>query len=252
MAVPCYWPKCQIDQTAKNFCNHILSSDALFALVMDRLASNKGCSIIRMADGEKACIDAVKGLLPIRKFLSDPQWLKEFGMLDTDIKKVGESLLWAAKNTTYLAIAIAGIYRDTYNLHQYFLGTRDQFIDQFYARHWLKTRKLVPLFGAAPAIIVHRYGKEVAAECEKLYNTGPIEYVNVNSWKDHKNAENIVAESNAHIVLVAAGPSGKAMCVRMAQRRENQVVLDVGHGLLSFIRKEKTWDPTSEKEQNNA
>ena len=231
-----------LSKEQRSFCSRVISSDAFAALILDKLARKKGASVLRMADGEKALIDAYKGL-PLRPFLKDEAWLKKYGLAGIDLTSVGETLLEAGMTADYLAPAITGVFRPNYAIYQHFLERRN-FVDQFYLIYWHATGVFATILRGASVAVVHRNAGTMAASLQSKYAlTSPIECITVDSWRDHANVEQQVKQAKARLVLVSAGPTGKAMIVRMARARPDQVVLDVGGAM------EHTLASTSPKSQ---
>lgn len=213
----------------KQFCEKIISSDALAALVVDRIKRRIPTSVIRMSDGERGVI-AYSQTGKQEGFMLDQNWLRRYGLLNVDFKKVGEDLLWAGHEADFLACTISGIFWDCFRVNQYF-PERTRFIDQFYPQLWTATDRVGAVLRAGPVLVLHREHARITSQLINKYGitaTGLL----LNSWRDHKPLLDTLTTHPATTVLVSGGASGKAFCVRLA-KATGKVVLDVGEALTS-------------------
>lgn len=213
------------------FCNKIMSSDALAALIMDRLKKGQSASVVRMSDGERAFIAHAQGKPP-SSFMKDPEWLARYGLTGADQKKVGLSLLKAGEHADFLACTISGVFWDCFKVHPYF-PRRQQFVDQFYWNMWKATDRLMPILRHGPVLVLHRKHEEI---CRTLRDKHQVEAqgLRLDSWHDHETLLDSVKHRPERLVLVSGGASGKYFCVRLA-KLTGKVVLDAGEGLSEYI-----------------
>jgi len=212
-----------------DWCHRTISSDALAAITLHNLATETPCSIVRAADGEQ-CIIAYAHGAPLRRFLTDPDWLVRFGMPDTDLKQVAENLIRAGNEATYYAPSISGLYKSKYNLYQYFQD-RQEFADVFYHREWKERGWLDVMLPTTNLLVLHGQPERVKAALIENFGCRRIETCEVHSWKDHDAVRRAVEKSTAQLVLGSVGPVGKYLLVELA-RDYGKVVLDVGNGML--------------------
>ena len=217
-----------LDDGQRAFCNKILSSDALAALLIDRTIRGVPTSLIRMSDGERAFMAHARGDKPT-SFMRDPRWLARYGLTGADQKKVGEDLLWAGQQADYLACTISGLFHGAFVLHPYF-PEREQFIDQFWPAMMKVTDRVGPLLRAAPSLVLHREWGSIVPELKSRSKLVDIHGERLDSWRDHDALMERVRRHHAGLVLVSGGASGKAFIVRLAQYT-GKVVLDVGEAM---------------------
>ena len=212
----------------RDFCNKILSSDALAAQIVDRIKRGVPTSVIRMSDGERAIMAVSRGE-PAAGFLNDQNWLRRYGLMGANLRQVGADLLWAGKEADYLACTISGLFWNIFRVHPYF-PERQQFIDQFYPQMWNCTDRVGAVLRAGPVLVLHREHARLAPLLAKKYGLSDIDGAILNSWQDHNK---LLVQVKAHLaktVLVSGGASGKPFCVRLA-KETGKVVLDVGEAL---------------------
>lgn len=208
------------------------SCDALFLFVCDALSRKQALSTVRLGDGERALIEYVRTGEKSR-YLMDPVWLKEYGLLGADLTKVGTSLLNAAKEVDHLCPNIAGLTLPKYEILSV-LPPRERYYEGLYAHTWLYMGRIDELMKCPAGIgIVCRSSKEVADRLfmkygKNLMNAETAEY---DSWKDYPAALEAIGKMRTNLVLVSAGPSGKYLCVEAA-RKWGKVVLDTGSALI--------------------
>ncbi len=222
-----------------SFCYKILSSDALAALILDRLKKGQSASVIRMSDGERAFMAHAQGAAPTA-FMKDPSWLARYGLTGIDQKKVGKDLLWAGQNADFLACTISGVFDASYRVHPYF-PKRQHFIDQFWPTLWWATDRVASVLRHGPVMVLHREHVSIVPVLRAKYQLTAVEGRSLDSWKDH---DRLIAEMKNHptrLMLVSGGASGKAFCVRLAQQA-HKVVLDVGESLQGIWVKQSPHD----------
>jgi hypothetical protein len=212
----------------KAFCNKILSSDALAAMLIDRIKKQVPTSVIRMSDGERSIIVHSQGG-ETAAWLRDAQWLRRYGLTGADLTQVGTDLLWAGKEADFLACTISGLFWDIFRVHQFF-PDRTQFIDQFYPQLWKATDRVGAVLRAGPVLILHREHARLTQVFKKLYKLPDITGLPLNSWQDHANYLLRLKQHPASTILVSGGAYGKVFCVRLAQVT-GKVVLDVGEAM---------------------
>lgn len=217
----------QISQ-AKKF----ISTDALFIIVCDALARKKSLSVVRMGDGEKAIILHAKGQ-DKWSFLNDPKWLKEYGLIDAEIKKVGENLIKAASESDYFCPNIYGIQKGNYDVMG-ICEPRDYYGEGLFAHTWAYMGRVNALMKYDGGIgVVCRNANEIADRLFMKYGRRDIEFADYDSWKDYDSALDFIGQMKAHLILISAGASGKYLCVEAA-KKYGKVVLDTGSALINF------------------
>lgn len=210
------------------FTNKILSSDALAAQLITRIKQRTPTSVIRMSDGERAIIEFSQGK-PASGFMKSPDWLKRYGLLGSDLAKVGRDLLKAGQEADYLACTISGVFWDCFRVHQFF-PERTQYIDQFFPQLWVATDRLGPILRAGPVLVLHREHDKYVDILRRTYGQPNIQGMKLDSWRDHAALMDSVKGSTATTVLLSGGASGKPFAVRLAQHT-GKVVIDAGEGL---------------------
>lgn len=210
------------------FCRKILSSDALAALLIDRIRKRVPTSLIRMSDGERAFIECA---LSGRKepFMADPKWLTRYGLKGADQVSVGRDLLWAGNHADFLACTISGLFLDNFNVHQHF-PDRPHFIDQFWPQFFKTTDRVGPFLSQAPCLVLHREHESIVPALKEKYGLSDVSGMTLNSWHDHARLMDRVLDHHARLVLVSGGASGKAFIVRLASHT-GKVVVDVGEAM---------------------
>jgi hypothetical protein len=211
------------------FCNKILSSDALAAMIVHRLKHKVPTSVVRMSDGERAIIAYSRGEEAPKHFLKDPAYLKRIGLVDCDLKALGSDLLWAGNHADFLACTISGIFWADFLVHPYF-PERDRFIDQFYPELWQATGRVGPVLNQGGVLILHGDAERLATSLQKRYKHPDITGVVMTGWRDHKRITDVVEQHHAGLVLLSGGAPGKGLAVRLAQAT-GKVVLDLGNSL---------------------
>lgn len=212
------------------FCRQILSSDALAALVTDRIHRNIPTSVIRMSDGEGAIIAAAKSgnAAGMAGFLSDAQWLRRYGLEGANLLGVGKRLLWAGEKADFLACTISGVFIPHFKVNHYF-PDRSQFIDQFYPELWNATDRVGAILRMGSVLVLHRNYEKFVDGLRSKYEAD-VTGCRLNSWKDHAGLLKKLTNTTARIILVSGGASGKIFVVQLA-RATGKVVLDVGDSL---------------------
>lgn len=224
---PCF-DKIEMNDENLAFCNRILSSDALAALLIDRVRRSVPTSLIRLSDGERAYMAYAQGEEKA-PFMRDPKWLARYGLTDCDPKKVGRELLECGNQADYLACTISGLFWDIYKLHPYF-SNRPQFIDQFWPALMACTDRVGALLRSGPTLVLHREQHAIVPALRDRYGLVDCNGMELNSWKDHEGLYEAVGAHHAKLVLVSGGASGKAFIVKLAQKT-GKVVLDVGEAM---------------------
>lgn len=224
---PCF-DKIALTDSQRAFCHKILSSDALAALLIDRIKRHIPTSLVRMSDGERAYMAHARGEEKAG-FMRDPQWLARYGLTGCDARKVGGDLLWAGNEADFLACTISGLFWNIYELHPYF-PNKPFFIDQFWPQLMASTDRVGALLRSGPVLVLHREQHSIVPVLRERYGLVDVNGMELNSWKDHEWLMGAVATHHARIVLVSGGASGKAFIVRLA-KHTGKVVLDVGEAM---------------------
>lgn len=209
------------------FTNYIMSSDALACQILTRIKRKVPTSVIRTSDGEGSLIKAGAGG-GVASWLRNPAWLKRYGMEGADLKAQAQRLLWAGDNADYLACTISGVFHPSFNTHQYW-PTRTRYVDQFYAKMWCATGRMQAILQQQPVLVLHNSWERVCAGLEKAY-VCKTAGIRLSSWRDHAGIVEAVRTHAHGTVLVSGGPTGKALCVELAQAT-GKVVLDLGETL---------------------
>lgn len=209
-----------------------MSSDALFIIVCDAIARGLPMSVVRMGDGERMIIQVAQGAEPV-KFLCDPVWLDQYGLLNADLKKVGGQLLLAASRATFFGPNIYGLINVGYDLHSV-TAPRSEYVEGLFAYSWFYMGRVHNLLNCGgPIGIVCRAAKRVATALGSRYGTGIIfELSNYDGWRDYEQALISIGRMQAKLILCAVGPSGKSLVVEAASAYD-KVVLDVGSAMVN-------------------
>jgi len=224
---PCF-DKIELTDEQRAFCHKILSSDALAALLIDRIKNKVPTSLIRMSDGERAYMAYSQGK-SATGFMADPAWLKRYGLVNADARQIGKDLLWAGNEADFLACTISGLFWECFVVHPYF-PDRKVFIDQFFPSCWQATDRVGAVLRAAPSLVLHREQATIVPVLKERYDLANIDGVVLDSWRDHKRLLEELKDHPAGLVLVSGGAAGKAFIVRLAQAT-GKVVLDVGEAM---------------------
>lgn len=221
----------QLSAAEQQYCRKTMSSDALAALVLDALDSGKTLSVARFSDGEIAVMSyAFYG--HTAGCLTDAHWLKKYGMMNADLKKVAGDLMYAAQHSTYTAPSISGLYLPTYNAYT-FMADREQYVDTFYAYFWKAAERWQEILPTAKSIhIINRNWKTLATGLKGKYGLVHTRITGfpLNSWEEVPTARQSAEQNRAELVLVSGGPAGKRLPADIA-KSYNCVALDVGCGL---------------------
>lgn len=219
-----------------------VSCDALLLFVCHALHTRAPLSTVRMGDGEKALIKYLQ-TGETAKYLIDPIWLKEYGLLDADLKKVGQSLLDAAQYADWMCPNISGLTLPKYEILSC-LPPRDYYAEGLYAHTWLYMGRVPELMNYEHGIgVVCRNSKEVADRLFMKFGRPVLnaEYIDYDSWKDYGKCLDGIGKMRANLILISAGPSGKFLCVEAA-KKYGKVVLDTGSALVRHWSVSKTRD----------
>lgn len=209
-----------------------MSSDALFIIVCDAIARGLPLSVVRMGDGERMIIQVAQGAEPI-KFLCDGVWLKQYGLLNADLKKIGEQLWTAAKDATFFGPNIYGLVNVGYDLHSV-TAPRDEYVEGLFAYSWFSMGRVHNLLHyGGPIGLVCRHAKQIGVALGKKYGGGLVyELSDYDGWHDYEQALISIGRMEAKLVLCAVGPSGKSLVVEAASAYD-KVVLDVGSAMVN-------------------
>ena len=218
----------KLDPESLAFCHKILSSDALGAIVVDRIKNRVPTSVIRTSDGERALMMHAKGAA-LAPFLCDPMWLKRYGLTGANLKKVGEDLLEAGNHADFLGCTISGLFLGHFKVHHLF-PERKQFIDVFFPQLWSATDRVGDILRAGRVLVLHREQATIVPELSRRYDLLDVMGATLSSWGDHERLLREVPGMGADLILMSGGPSGKPFAVRLAQQA-SAVVLDVGEAM---------------------
>ena len=203
----------------------MISSDAFYIIVCDALARKQPLSVVRMNDGERMIMEVSKGKVPSH-FLTDDNWLKEYGLFRADLVKVGEDLFTAANTADYFAQFISGFFLPNFDVIS-LINPREIYVDGFYPYLWKNMNRQKELLKYNEGIaVVCRNSKKVAENLSAKYGANIIS-IEYDSWKDYPNALEQIGKSNAGLVLCSTGASGKNLNVEVS-KKYGKVSLDVG------------------------
>ena len=218
-----------LNEEQLQFTNRILSSEALACQIVDRIKKKIPTSVIRMSDGERGFMQHYLGG-PREWFMNTPGWVKRYGLEGADFKEVGRRLLEAGRTADYLACPIAGLYWPSFNTYGMF-PERTQFIDQFYPLMWEAAGHVKSILNLGAVLVLHREWEIGVNLLVKKYGMAKgVAGMRLDSWRDHAGVLEVADQFNADIILVSGGPSGKSLCVDLAERT-GAVVLDCGEAL---------------------
>lgn len=207
----------------------MISSDAFYIIVCDALMRKKPLSVVRMNDGERMIMEVAKGRNPSH-FLTDDNWLKEYGLYGSNLNSVGMNLFEAANKSDYFAQFISGWFMPGFDVIS-LIEPRELYVDGFYPYLWKNADRQKELLKYDGIAVVCRNSDKIA---EKLLNNYgakviPIEY---NSWEDYDIAIKKIGECDAHLILCSTGASGKLLNVE-ASKRYGKVCVDVGSAMFA-------------------
>jgi len=164
--------------------------------------------------------------------ISDDHWRTKYGMVGADFKRVANDLLFAAKNSTYVAPSISGIYLSIYNTYPYMLD-RPWYVDAFFVYYWKAADRWQEILPAAQSIhIINRDWETLTRQLKGKYGLVHTKVTGfpINSWQDVDAARTSALQTKAELVLVSGGPPGKRLPADIAAAYRC-VALDVGCGL---------------------
>jgi hypothetical protein len=206
-----------------------LSSDALLLLVCDALARHEPFSAVRMGDGEKAILDYATGRAD-PAFLHDIQWQEEYGLIGADYHQVASGLMLASRGASVLCLNTAGLTKPNYAIAPY-VAPRTLYGEGLFAHSWAYMGRVYDLMKYPGEIaVVCRESQYIARELAQKFRR-PFISVEYGSWRDACEVRRLLGGQSIGLVLVAGGPSGKALCVDLAA---DKVVLDIGSAMKAF------------------
>jgi len=208
--------------TAKKY----MSGDAIFILVSNALLMRKPLSLVRMGDGERSIILGVN-----KRYLTDKVWLKEYGLVGADFKKVQTSVIKAANEADIFCPNISGLMLDRYEIIPH-VNARAFYGSGIICHEWLYMGRVPKLLQHTGGVgVVCRDSQKVAnGLCDK-YSIVRMEYADYDSWEDYGAALKFIGGMKANLILCSVGASGKYLIVEAA-RKFNKVVIDAGSAMI--------------------
>ena len=209
-----------------------ICSTAFCVLVCDALLRGAGLTAIRMGDGEAAIIRASKGL-PYAAFLNIEEWLRRYGVLDYPLDKLGEELVIAGNAATWFGPSIAGLWYKKYALHGFF-HLRQHYICSLFPHMWAYAGYVNDVIAIGKVFVACRNNDKKIHDMTKKYGVveGHIVGIELDSYHDHDAVCEAARSSDAGLVVISGGPTGKSLIGKIAEGN-NKVVLDCGNGLIS-------------------
>ena len=209
-----------------------ICSTAFCFLVYDALCKGQSLTAVRAGDGEAAIIRASKGS-PIAAFLRDQEWLRRYGVLDYPLDLLGEEIIAAGNEATWFGPNIAGLGLGHYSLYAFF-NSRQHYIPALFPHMWAYCGHVRPVIRIGKVFVACRNYNRQMRSMTKSYEVsrGHIVGMELNSYHDHDVVCEAARSSDAGLVVISGGPTGKALIGRIANGT-NKVVLDCGNGLIS-------------------
>ena len=209
-----------------------LCSTAFCFLVCDALRKGKGMTVVRAGDGERTIIQASKGFLH-SKFLHDELWLKRYGVLDYPIDILGKEIVAAGNAATWFGPNVAGLWKLDYSLHDFF-DIRQHYISALYPHMWAHCGYVSSILWMGKVFIACRGVQKKIDDMTKRHQLtrGCLVGTELDSYHDHDVVCDAARSSDAGLVIISGGPTGKRLIGRIADGN-NKVVLDCGNGLMS-------------------
>ncbi|PIR82989.1 hypothetical protein COU19_02905 [Candidatus Kaiserbacteria bacterium CG10_big_fil_rev_8_21_14_0_10_56_12] len=214
----------------KEICEKTLGPRPFFALVGDHIARRESLSVVRVADGERALLEAPDGE-PFTLFnRPEENWNKRYGIAELSIEEVKKNILQAGNTCTYFAPSISGISRDDYRLYDFF-NSRDLYVDNFFVNDWTREMIGLLLHASDGVFVIHKDADELIENFAKTYGLDPAHFAGFTklSARDNDAAVAAAIESKKHLVLFSAGPAGKIIGPQIA--KDGRVTLDIGNTL---------------------
>ena len=209
-----------------------ICSTAFCFLVYDALRKGQSLTAVRAGDGEAAIIRASKGS-PAAAFLRDQEWLRRYGVLDYPLDLLGEEIIAAGNEATWFGPNIAGLGLGHYSLYAFF-NSRQHYIPALFPHMWAYCGHVQYIIRMRKVFVACRDVDKKICSMTERYGVvkGHIVGRELNSYHDHNIVCAAARDSDARLVVIAGGPTGKSLISKIAEGN-NKVVLDCGNGLIS-------------------
>lgn len=209
-----------------------ISCDALLLIICDAIARKKPLSVVRLSDGERSIMKYSIGQSKAH-YLNEEKWLKEYGLMGADLKKIGEDLFKASQESDYLCANISGFFNINYGVHD-LIQEREVYAEAYYGYVWKNSGRIAELFKEnISGGVVTRKAVETAERLKANYNFNACETAVYDSWMDRERVLDEIGNMKSHLILCAGGASIKYLCVEAA-KIHNKVVLDAGSALTNI------------------
>lgn len=213
----------------KEFTDKLMSSEGFAAQIVDRIKRKLPTSVARFSDGERGFIKHGQG--GAREwFMNTEDWLKRYGVEGANLAKIGRDVLLAGQRADYVGIPLAGVYWPCFDTFSLF-PERKRFVDHYYPLIWEACGYVGAILSVGRVFVLHREFEAVLSDLRAKYGIrADSSGMRLDSWRDHECILDTLPAHPGDIVLVSGGPSGKLLCVNLAQKT-GAVVLDVGEAM---------------------
>lgn len=220
----------KLDKSQIKICEDTISSNTFYMIVGSALITKSPLSVVRMGDGEKRLWEDVQSgsdpIAPDKRH--DREWLTKLGVLGIPKDTLKKRLLSAARDCTYFAPSISGIWRTDYYNHG--LSFRKRYVDNFFVNAWTEEMKIALFKQAGHVLFIH--GNAETADAMQIRSQNKlgvkVSFLKLTSWVD---TDKVIAQASrikAPLVLFSAGPAGKYIGPAIANT-SSKVVLDLGN-----------------------
>jgi len=214
-------------------CEDTISANTFYMLVGSALLSRKDLSVVRMGDGEVRLYQDVQfggdePVVPTKRH--DKAWLTKLGLLNMPKNLLEGRMLQAARECTYFAPSISGIWRSDYD--NYALSYRKRYVDNFFVNAWT-TEMVVALFRAAGHVLLIHANAETAdaMQINSQDKLGvKVSFLKLTSWEQSEAVIEAANKIDAPLVLFSAGPGAKYIGPAISNGH-GKVALDLGNSV---------------------
>jgi hypothetical protein len=212
-----------------DICHRTMSSNALFALVMDALDTHQDLSVVRAADGEKMLYTHCRkntGILKPFGGLTD-EWFMKYGCKDIPCDVLVSRIESAVSECDYFAPSISGLTMPGFDLYDLF-PARNMYVDNFFPNLWNAEQKQALLEKSERIVIIHR-GSESIYRFIGLHESKSL-WILLSMWTQ---SEQVIKEANSFrptLTLFSGGPASKYIGPRIPG-----VTLDIGQAMIRWI-----------------
>jgi hypothetical protein len=219
-------------------CERTISSMTLFHLVMDRLVTCQGTSVVRMADGEGifmravtpynldtvlTCFPGYENVEPT----AQEAFVRRIGLHGITYGELERRIDLAAHATDYLAPSTTGIHGGSYDVYEYY-GSHPRLAEHFFVNIWPRIPGLIDkLYDTADGVILINGNTELADEFQRRLSAATVKHLKLAGWQQTEEIFEQVARLPQQLVLCSVGMAGKYLVPKIASL--GKVALDVGN-----------------------